>query len=268
MSRYGFSLIAPMARMLALATSVCATEEFVVAQASAENQRVSEIQTETNAAVAAQASKARTDISRVEEQLTTTDRKLAILSTAADQARASATTANSVASQALQQGQANSAQINATASELAKGSADLARLEAAQDYSLAEVANVTFQVNRSDLSDDAKVTLDKIVRTAAASPRGLIEVVGFADKTGSKSSNLILSQKRADAVARYLVQQSVPLKNISLIGLGKEQTPEQLAAEVQTLDPNASEKQLRGLARRVRIRLYVPGSSDGKLASR
>jgi hypothetical protein len=65
-----------------------------------------------------------------------------------------------------------------------------------------------------------------------------------------------------------MVQQNVPLKNISLIGLGEEQTPEQLAAEVKALDPNADEKELRGLARRVRIRLYLPGGSEGKLASR
>jgi hypothetical protein len=59
-----------------------------------------------------------------------------------------------------------------------------------------------------------------------------------------------------------MVRQNVPLKSISTIGLGEEQTPEQLAAEVQAADPNASEKDLRGLARRVRIRLYVPGGSQ------
>jgi OOP family OmpA-OmpF porin len=185
--------------MLALATSGCATKKFVITQTGVVNQRVSQIQNDTNATIAAQASKEQTDISRVEERITTTDRKLAAVSTAADQAGASAAQANSAASQALQQGQANSAQITSNSAELAKGSTELAKLEAAQNYALADAANVMFDVNRSELSDDAKAILDLMVQKATASPRGVIEVVGFTDKTGSKSYNLILSQKRADS---------------------------------------------------------------------
>jgi outer membrane protein OmpA-like peptidoglycan-associated protein len=265
MSRYSFSMNATIAMMLALATSGCATKKFVVAQTGIVNQRVTQVQTETNAAIAAQASKEQTDVSRVEEAITTTDRKVATVSTAADQAGTSAAQANTVAAQALQQAQGNSAQI---ASNSAKGSAELSKLEAAQTYALAEAVNILFGVNRSEISDEGKATLDEMVKKATASPRGMIEVVGFTDKTGSKAYNLTLSQERADTVARYLVQQNVPLKNISLIGLGEEQTPEQLAAEVKAVDPNVGDKDLRVLARRVRIRLYVPGGSDGTVASR
>jgi outer membrane protein OmpA-like peptidoglycan-associated protein len=72
---------------------------------------------------------------------------------------------------------------------------------------------------------------------------------------------LTLSRRRAEAVARYLVQNNVPLKSISLLGLGKEQTPQLLAAEVETFNPSATKQELRGLARRVRIRLYAPGGN-------
>jgi hypothetical protein len=68
-------------------------------------------------------------------------------------------------------------------------------------------------------------------------------------------------------VARYLVRNNVPLKSISLIGLGEEQTPALLAAEVQGFAPNASKKELRGLARRVRIRVYAPGGGSSDSAS-
>jgi outer membrane protein OmpA-like peptidoglycan-associated protein len=195
----------------------------------------------------------------VEERIATTDNKLASVGTTANQAGASAAQANTTASQALQQAQTNSGQIQTNSGELAK-------LAAAQTLTVVETGNVTFEVNHSDLSDAAKADLDLMVQKSTAG--AIFEVVGFTDQSGPKAYNLTLSQKRAEAVARYLVRQNIPMKNIALIGLGEEQTPQQLAAEVQGLDPNASEKQLRGLARRVRIRLYVPGSTTGTQASR
>lgn len=256
MPKYRSSVIAAVPIILALAASGCATKKYVIAQVDTVNQRVSKNQTE----ITALAGKEQTDISRVEERITTTDNKLATVATTADQASASAAQANSAASQALQQGQTNATQILANYTTLTK-------LVAARNYVLAETGNVLFDVNRSELSDDAKAGLDVMIQKAAASPNSVFEVVGFTDKSGPKSYNLVLSQKRAEAVARYLVRQSIPMKNISLIGLGEEQTPEQLAAEVQGMDPNASDQQLRGLARRVRVRLYSSGA-DGAQASR
>ena len=90
-------------------------------------------------------------------------------------------------------------------------------------------------------------------------PRAVFEVTGFTDDTGPTSYNLTLSRRRADAVARYLVSKDVPLKSISVIGMGKEQTPQMLAAEFEAFNPNASKREIRGLARRVRIRLLSPG---------
>src|SRR5262249_40044908 len=88
------------------------------------------------------------------------------------------------------------------------------------------------------------------------------ELTGFTDTSGSAAYNLQLSRRRAESVARYLVRQNVPLKNISMIGMGEEQTPELLAAEVQAVDPNATNKDLRSPARRVRVRMYTPNSAS------
>jgi outer membrane protein OmpA-like peptidoglycan-associated protein len=99
------------------------------------------------------------------------------------------------------------------------------------------------------------------------STRAVLEAVGSTDEIGTKPYNNVLSQKRAEEVARYLVRQNVPLKDISVIGLGEEQTPEQLAAEVQGFDPNASPSQLRALARRARIRMWVPGGATPAAAA-
>jgi outer membrane protein OmpA-like peptidoglycan-associated protein len=257
MPKYRSSVIAAVPIILALAASGCATKKYVIAQVDGVNQRVAKNQTETNAQITALAGKEQTDISRVEERITTTDNKLATVATTADLASASAAQANTAASQALQQAQAG---IHLNAEELAK-------VASLQNYSLSETGNVMFDVNRSELSDVATAGLDAMIQKAAGSPRIIFEVVGFTDKTGQKGYNLVLSQKRAEAVARYLVRQHVPMKDISLIGLGEEQTPEQLAAEVQGMDPNATDTVLRGLARRVRVRLYT-ASKDGTQASR
>jgi outer membrane protein OmpA-like peptidoglycan-associated protein len=130
------------------------------------------------------------------------------------------------------------------------------------NYTVVETGNVTFRFNKWELTPEAKVALDLMIQKVAATPRPLVEVLGYTDDIGPTSYNLTLSRRRAEAVARYLVQNNVPLKSISLLGLGKEQTPQLLAAEVETFNPNASKQELRGLARRVRIRLYAPGASS------
>ena len=49
----------------------------------------------------------------------------------------------------------------------------------------------------------------------------MFEIQGFADAQGSESFNDGLSQRRAEAVLRYLVSKNVPLFRISIVGLGE-----------------------------------------------
>jgi outer membrane protein OmpA-like peptidoglycan-associated protein len=246
--------IAATSIILLLAAVGCTTKKYVGKQIDSVNQRVAHVQAQTNEQLAKQ----QREISHLDERQTTTENKLATVAAATQQA-------GDTAGQALQQSQTNASAIQTNATDISAQSATLVKLENNFNYSLLESGNVTFGFNKWELSKDAKAALDLMVEKAAGSPRPMIEVVGYTDKVGSKSYNLTLSRRRADAVARYLVENKVPLKSISLIGLGEEQTPELLAAEVQGLDPNASPKELRGLARRVRIRLYVPG--DGSSAA-
>lgn len=83
--------------------------------------------------------------------------------------------------------------------------------------------SVTFRVNSSALSDDAKRTLDSAANEVANLRTGyLIELQGFTDSTGSEAYNINLSQRRAESVLRYLVSKNVPLYRISIVGLGEE----------------------------------------------
>jgi outer membrane protein OmpA-like peptidoglycan-associated protein len=242
--------------MILLATSGCATKKYVGQQIRPVDQRLAKLQKQSDEAFAKQ----QQEISYLNERATTTDNRLAAVANTAQQA-------NSTAGQALEQGQTNAAAIEAGGAVLSAHSTQLEKLANDFNYTLIESGNVTFGFNKSDLTKDAQVALDLMVQKATATPRAVIEVLGYTDKFGPASYNLALSRRRAESVARYLVKNGVPLKGISLIGLGEEQTPELLAAEVQAFNPNASKQELRGLARRVRIRLYAPGGNSTSASS-
>jgi outer membrane protein OmpA-like peptidoglycan-associated protein len=237
--------------ILSLLTFGCATKQYVRVKTGVVNDRVSQLEAQTNQQIAAVSSQEQTDVSRLDERITSTDNKLAGISGTADQASASA-------AQALQQAQANKAQLDANAANMVRIQDQYMK---AWDYTLVETANVTFAFNRSNLSDEAKAALDIVIQKLATTPRSFVEVVGFTDTIGTEKYNLTLSRQRAESVARYLVSGNVDLRSITMIGMGEEQTPTQLAAEVEGFNVNLSQKEQHALARRVRLRVYVPGQT-------
>ena len=248
--------IASTTLLFVLAASGCATKKYVGQQVHVVDQRLTKVQAQTNEKL----EKQQGEISYLNERTTTIDNKLSAVATTAQQA-------NETAGQALQQTQTNTAAIQAGGAILEAHSTELVKLANDFNYSVVESGNVTFPFNKWELTNEAKVALDLMIQKAMATPRPILEVLGYTDDIGPSSYNLTLSRRRAEAVARYLVQNNVPLKSISLLGLGKEQTPELLAAEVEAFQPGASKKELRGLARRVRIRLYAPGAGSTAAAS-
>jgi len=89
------------------------------------------------------------------------------------------------------------------------------RISALDDYVPQDVASVNFRVGSSVLNPDAKTKLDEIATKAQNAKGYVLEVTGFADSTGSTARNRALSQRRADAVIRYLVEQhQIPLRRI------------------------------------------------------
>lgn len=242
--------------LLVLAACGCASKKYVGKQVNVVDQRLTKVQTQTNEKL----EKQQGEISYLNERATTTDNKLTAVAGTAQQA-------NETAGQALQEAQTNTAALQAGGAVLAAHSTELAKLANDLNYTVVESGNVTFRFNKWELTDEAKAALDLMIQKASSISRPLIEVLGYADDIGPTSYNLTLSRRRAEAVARYLVQNNVPLKSISLLGLGKEQTPALLAAEVETFNPSASKQELRGLARRVRIRLYAPGGNSTSSSS-
>jgi outer membrane protein OmpA-like peptidoglycan-associated protein len=99
------------------------------------------------------------------------------------------------------------------------------RISSLDDYTVQQSVNVNFRVGSAVLSPDAKRSLDQIAQQALKARGYVIEVRGFASADGSENMNRALSQRRADAVVRYLAEtHNVPLRRIiTPFGYGERQ---------------------------------------------
>ena len=89
------------------------------------------------------------------------------------------------------------------------------RISALDDYEPQTVTAVNFRTGSAVLSADSKTKLDEIATKAMNAKGYVLEVSGFADATGSIQRNRMLSQRRADAVITYLVENhNIPLRRI------------------------------------------------------
>lgn len=89
------------------------------------------------------------------------------------------------------------------------------RISALDDYVPQSVLAVNFKVGSSILSADSKTQLDELATKALNAKGYVLEVSGFADASGSTNRNRALSQRRADTVIRYLVENhQIPLRRI------------------------------------------------------
>jgi len=122
------------------------------------------------------------------------------------------------------------------------------RISALDDYTPQSVLAVNFRSGSAVLSPDSKTKLDELATKALNAKGYVLEVTGFADATGSIERNRALSQRRADTVIRYLVENhSIPLRRIiTPYGFG-ETNP---VAENTTRDGRAQN-------RRVEVKLLV-----------
>jgi OOP family OmpA-OmpF porin len=89
-------------------------------------------------------------------------------------------------------------------------------------YKPVDNASVKFKFNHSDLTDEAKATLDQLASKVKGSKGYVLEIQGFTDNKGTEDYNLVLSQKRSESVVRYLAEQhQIPLFRMFILGLGE-----------------------------------------------
>lgn len=82
-------------------------------------------------------------------------------------------------------------------------------------------SNVLFSFDESNLSNDAKTNLDKLVTVLNGFPDTDIEVQGHTDNKGSDAYNQTLSEKRAGVVSGYLSGKGISHSRLNIRGFGE-----------------------------------------------
>jgi outer membrane protein OmpA-like peptidoglycan-associated protein len=172
---------------------------------AAEKVRFSDTDMKTARAVESRATPLEERASSTETKLTQVEANAQRLSGQLDELAAVSNAARGGAKAAQATADAAVAGVNATNE----------RISALDDYEPQTIAAVNFKSGSAVLLADSKTKLDEIATKALNAKGYVLEVSGFADTNGSIQLNRALSQRRADAVIRYLVEShNIPLRRI------------------------------------------------------
>ncbi|MGB9005038.1 MAG: OmpA family protein [Candidatus Aminicenantales bacterium] len=81
--------------------------------------------------------------------------------------------------------------------------------------------NIFFEFAKATLLPESKVELDRLVAILSQYPKMVIEVAGHTDNVGDDTSNLKLSQDRAGAVMKYLLDHGIAGARLQARGYGE-----------------------------------------------
>ena len=84
----------------------------------------------------------------------------------------------------------------------------------------ADSLEVYFSPDSIDLSDAAQTALAAVVKEMEANPTLTVELGGYTDPRGALDYNYALSQRRVDAVRRFLMDRGIQLARIQAASLG------------------------------------------------
>ncbi len=105
--------------------------------------------------------------------------------------------------------------------------------------------NIYFDFNKATFTQNSYVELNKLEKMLANNPRIKVEIAGHTDRIGTIIYNKDLSQRRADAVVRYLKKKGIDPRRLASQGYGK----------TKPLASNDDESEGRELNRRVEFKV-------------
>ncbi len=180
-------------------TSACATKKYV-------NNRVGEVDGKVTTLSG--------DLEKSQQRISEVDAKAGAAGEAARAADARAAAAGDAAAGARSAADAAGARADAL---------DKAGRRLVYEVVLSE-AKGGFKFGKTDLPDDAKAAVDKVIADLQADPKAVyFEIEGHTDSVGNPRFNEQLGLKRAEAVKRYLYENhQVPLHKINVISYGEE----------------------------------------------
>jgi outer membrane protein OmpA-like peptidoglycan-associated protein len=206
--------------ILSLASVGCATKKHVrEAIAPVQNQANQTQAQVTTLQKTTEDNKKQTDqaIGDLDRQVATADEKATDAGKKAAEAAEAAARANTAAAAAAQQAQTATTLAQQTGTKLDTTIQNL------DNYKLISTQPVYFGLGKSVIAKDEQAKLDEAIQKLTSMKGYVIEVEGFADRTGNVVYNRELSRKRADAVVHYLaVEHSIPLRSIRQLGVGSD----------------------------------------------
>jgi outer membrane protein OmpA-like peptidoglycan-associated protein/tetratricopeptide (TPR) repeat protein len=110
---------------------------------------------------------------------------------------------------------------------------------------------IYYSLNSFEINTESKTILDQIVKTMKQNSDFSIKIGGHSDSRGANSYNIILSEKRAQAVKNYLVENGIARSRITTSGFGFSKLLNHCDASV-----NCSEEQ-HFINRRAEIKLVA-----------
>lgn len=82
-------------------------------------------------------------------------------------------------------------------------------------------AGIFFDVNKDVIQARSYANLDKLVTIMNEFPEATVSIEGHTDSDGDNAKNLTLSQQRADAVKKYLIEHGVAADRLTATGFGE-----------------------------------------------
>lgn len=235
----------------ALLVAGCATKKFVQEEVAKSQERVGAEVGRVDRRVGDETARLDGLQKGIEETRATTEeaaRKATEATALVGQAAAKADEASAKATAAAGRAEAADAAARDALAKATETEQRLTKLWAIRDKrTLTDTQVVLFGFDKWVLDDKAQTTLLALVKQLQDQPQLSVELEGYTDSTGAGPYNIQLSQRRAEAVRRFLVENGVELPRIHNIGLG----------DIRPVADNKT-RQGRDQNRRVAIRVYAP----------
>ncbi len=235
----------------ALLVTGCATKKFVQEEVAKSQQRTGAEVGRVDKTLSDEKARVDTlqkDLGATKAASEDADKKAQEAAAAASRAVGKADEANVKATEAATRADAAGATAKEALGKATDTDQRLTKLWANRDKrTLTDTIVVQFDFDKWMLNDGAQTQLLALAKQLQEQPQLSIELEGFTDTIGTVPYNIQLSQRRAEAVRRFLVEKGVELPRIHSIGLG----------DIRPVADNKT-KQGRDQNRRVSIRLYAP----------
>jgi outer membrane protein OmpA-like peptidoglycan-associated protein len=213
------SVVVSILTVLPLVSVGCATKKHVREAIAPVQDQLNQTQSQVSA-VGKNTDENKQAIGDLDRQVSSADEKAVDAGKRAAAAADAAAQANSAAMQAGQRADA----ADSVAQQAQQGVTQLDQwFNNIDNYKLLASQQVYFGLNRSTMPKDEQAKLDEALQKIADVKNYIVEVEGFADRTGDSAYNRELSRKRADAVVHYLaVEHDIPLRSIRQLGAGAD----------------------------------------------